>query len=53
MISLPHGITEYAYPANADKSVLTGRTLVEVCSTAVVNWAPRAQETGLQDEPEL
>lgn len=53
MISLPQGIAEYTYPVDADKSVLTERTLVEVCSSAVVNWIPRSKETGLIDEPEL
>jgi hypothetical protein len=53
MISLPAGIEEYTYPPNADKSIVDGRTLVEICSADVVNWVPQADEVEIGDEPDL
>jgi hypothetical protein len=53
MISLPAGTEEYTYPPDADKSIIDGRTLVEICTADVVNWVPQADEAEIGDEPDL
>ena len=53
MIQLPHGVEEYHYPPDADKSIIDGRTLVEICNADVVNWVPQPREVAPAEEPDL
>jgi hypothetical protein len=53
MIQLPHGVDEYTYPPDADRSIIDGRTLVEVCNSDIIQWVPQAEEVPPAEEPDF
>jgi hypothetical protein len=53
MVQLPHGVEEYTYPPDADRSIIDGRTLVEVCNADIIQWVPQAEEVPPAEEPDF